>query len=114
MLERRELVGGGAVTEEIHPGFRCSTLAHSTAPFFPQVAKDLDLAKHGLEVVTPEVRVLALAPDAAPLCIYNDTNDAGRTVNEIEKVSAKDAQSYPGIRAKLLAHRQDAARRCSQ
>jgi phytoene dehydrogenase-like protein len=90
VLERRELVGGGAVTEEIHPGFRCSTLAHSTAPFFPQVAKDLDLVKHGLQVVTPEVRVLAL--DAAPICIYNDT---ARAVNEIEKVSAKDAEGYP-------------------
>ena len=92
VLERRALIGGGAVTEEIIPGFRCSTLAHSAAPFFPQIAKDLDLAKHGVELLTPEARVLALAPDAPSICIYDET---ARTVSEIEKVSAKDAKSYP-------------------
>ena len=92
VLERREIVGGASVTEEIHPGFRCSTLAHSAAPFFPQVAKDLDLARHGLEIITPEVRVLALAPEDRSICIYDDT---ARTIREIEKVSTKDARSYP-------------------
>ncbi len=92
VLERRGIVGGAAVTEEIHPGFRCSTLAHSTAPFFTRVAKDLDLARHGLEVFTPETRVLALAPEGRSISIYNETQ---RTVGEIEKVSAKDARSYP-------------------
>jgi phytoene dehydrogenase-like protein len=92
VLERREIVGGAAVTEEIHPGFRCSTLAHSTAPFSSQVAKDLDLARHGLEIITPAARVLALAPDGRSICIYNDTT---RTIREIEKFSARDAKSYP-------------------
>jgi phytoene dehydrogenase-like protein len=92
VLERREIVGGAAVTEEIHPGFRCSILAHSGAPFFPKIAKDLDLARHGLEFITPQVRVLALAPEGRSLCIYDDT---AQTIREIEKVSAKDAQSYP-------------------
>ncbi len=62
VLERREIVGGGAVTEEIHPGFRCSTLAHAAGPLFPHVVKDLNLARHGLEMIKPEVRVLALDP----------------------------------------------------
>jgi phytoene dehydrogenase-like protein len=92
VLERREIVGGSAVTEEIHPGFRCSTLAHCTAPFLAQVAKDLNLASHGFETVSPVARVLALALDGPSICIYNDTQ---RTVAEIEKVSAKDAKSYP-------------------
>jgi len=92
VLERREVVGGAAVTEEIHPGFRCSTLAHSAAPFFPQIVKDLQLARHGLEFINPDVRVLALARAGNPICIYNDTR---RTVEELEKVSARDAQSYP-------------------
>jgi phytoene dehydrogenase-like protein len=91
VLERREVVGGAAVTEEIHPGFRCSTLAHNSAPFFPQIVKDLQLARHGLEVITPEVRVLALVPEDRSICIYNDT---ARTISEIEKVSTKDAKSY--------------------
>ncbi len=92
VLERREVLGGASVTEEIHPGFRCSTLAHSAGPFLPQITKDLGLARYGLEFVQPDTRVLALTPDAGSICIYNETN---RTVSEIEKVSAADAKSYP-------------------
>jgi phytoene dehydrogenase-like protein len=92
VLERREIVGGAAVTEEIHLGFRCSTLAHSSAPLFPQVVKDLQLARHGLELIAPEARVLALVPEGPSICIYNET---ARTISEIEKFSAKDAKSYP-------------------
>ena len=43
VLERREMVGGGAITEEFHPGFRCSTLAGSPGPLLPQIGKDLQL-----------------------------------------------------------------------
>ncbi|MGH9930376.1 MAG: phytoene desaturase family protein [Pyrinomonadaceae bacterium] len=92
VLERREIVGGASVTEEIHPGFRCSTLAHSTAPFFSQIVKDLRLDRHGLEFITPAVKVLALVPDARSICIYTDPT---QTIREIEKVSSKDSQSYP-------------------
>jgi phytoene dehydrogenase-like protein len=92
VLERREVVGGGAVTEEIHPGFRCSVLDHAAGPLSQQVITDLNLARFGLEMITPEARVLALAPDGQSLCIYNDV---GRTVAEIEKFSANDANSYP-------------------
>lgn len=92
VLERRGIVGGASITEEIHPGFRCSTLAHSAGPLMPQVASDLQLARHGLEIVEPEARVLALSPDGRSICIYNDT---ARTVTEIEKFSTKDAKSYP-------------------
>jgi phytoene dehydrogenase-like protein len=92
VLERREIVGGGAITEEIHPGFRCSILDHSAGPFSSQIAADLNLAQHGLEFITPDVRVLGLTTDDRSLCIYNDT---ARTLNEIEKFSAKDAQAYP-------------------
>jgi phytoene dehydrogenase-like protein len=92
VLEGRELVGGGAVTEEVHPGFRCSTLDHAAGPLSAQVISDLNLRRFGLEMITPEARVLALAPDGRSLCIYNDV---GRTVSEIEKFSADDARSYP-------------------
>ena len=92
VLERRGIIGGAAVTEEIHPGFRCSTLAHSAAPFFSEIAKDLDLARYGLEIITPAARVLALVPDGRSICIYNEP---ARTIGEIEKFSAADAKSYP-------------------
>jgi phytoene dehydrogenase-like protein len=92
VLEAREIVGGGAVTEEIHPGFRCSTLDHAVGPVSSQVVADLNLTRHGLEMITPEARVLALSPDGRSLCIYNDV---GRTVSEIQKFSARDAENYP-------------------
>jgi len=92
VLERREVVGGGAVTEEIHPGFRVSTLDHVAGPFSAQVAADLNLSQFGLEMIVPQARVLALSADGGSVCIYNDV---ARTVSEIEKVSGKDAKSYP-------------------
>ncbi|HEV8430918.1 MAG TPA: NAD(P)/FAD-dependent oxidoreductase [Pyrinomonadaceae bacterium] len=92
VLERRELVGGGAVTEELHPGFRCSTLDHAAGPLSSQIIEDLNLARHGLEMITPEARVLALSPDGSHCCIYNNV---APTINEIEKFSANDASSYP-------------------
>src|SRR5215217_4185179 len=92
VLEQREIVGGGAVTEEIHPGFRCSTLDHAAGPLSTEVAGDLNLSRFGLEMITPEARVLALSPDGRSLCIYNDVK---RTAAEIEQFSANDAKSYP-------------------
>ncbi|MBC8030638.1 MAG: NAD(P)/FAD-dependent oxidoreductase [Pyrinomonadaceae bacterium] len=92
VLERRETVGGGSITEEIHPGFRCSTLAHSAGPLLPHVYKDLDLKRHGLEFIKPEVRALALNLDRPPLCLWDDQ---ARAVAEIEKFSTADAKSYP-------------------
>src|SRR5215211_8592381 len=86
VLERREIVGGGAVTEELHPGFRCSTLDHATGPLSAQVAADLNLSRFGLEMISPQARVLALSPDGSSLCIYNNV---ARTVSEIEKFSSK-------------------------
>jgi phytoene dehydrogenase-like protein len=92
VLERREIVGGGSVTEEIHPGFRCSTLAHSTGPLLPHISKDLNLKHHGLELIKPPVRALALNPEGRSICLYQDQ---ARTVSELKKVSAHDAKSYP-------------------
>jgi len=92
VLERRESVGGGAITGEFHPGFNVSTLEHSTGPFSPQIAADLNLASLGLELITPDVRVLSFTPDGKTLCVHKDT---AQTASEIEKFSSKDAKSYP-------------------
>ena len=48
VLERNAQVGGAAVTDEFHPGFRCSTLAHTAGPIRPSVVRDMQLEKHGL------------------------------------------------------------------
>ena len=55
VLERRPQPGGAAITEEFHPGFRCSTLAHSAGPLRPDIVRDMQLEKHGLKLITPDV-----------------------------------------------------------
>jgi phytoene dehydrogenase-like protein len=92
VLERRGIVGGACVTEEVHLGFRCSTLANSTGPLLPRVVKDLQLKRHGLEFIKPTVRVFAPHANGHSICIYED---AKRTAAELAHVSAKDATNYP-------------------
>ena len=91
VLERRAIIGGACVTEEIHPGFRCSTLAQSVGPLSPQIVKDLKLKSHGLELIQPGVRVFSPNTNGESICIYEDTK---RTVDGLTRVSAKDANSY--------------------
>lgn len=92
VLERRGIAGGACVTEEFHPGFRCSTLASSTGPLSPRVLKDLQLERHGLEFINPTVRLFAPHHNGQSICIYED---AKRTADELAHVSGKDATSYP-------------------
>src|SRR5437764_12221135 len=88
VLERRTQVGGAAITEEFHPGFRSSVLAHSAGPLRPEVIRDMQLEKHGLKLITPEVAVTALSPDGPALILYRDNE---RAAQEIAKLSAADA-----------------------
>lgn len=91
VLERRDLAGGIAVTEEIAPGFNCSTVTHSTGPFLAHVLSELQLERHGLEFINPEVQITALNPNGPPVSVYRDPK---RTAKEIENFSAKDAAGY--------------------
>jgi len=98
VLERRAVPGGAAITEEFSPGFRCSTLAHSAGPLLPEIVSDMQLARHGLKLVTPEIGVTALSPDGRALVLYND---GSRAAQEISKFSAKDAERYPVFQQSL-------------
>jgi len=91
VLERRPQTGGAAITDEIHSGFRCPTLSHSAGPLRPDVVIDMQLEKHGLKLISPEVAVTTLAPDGRALTLYKDT---GRAAQEIGKFSQKDAGKY--------------------
>ncbi len=91
VLESRPMVGGAAVTEEFHPGFRCSTLAHTGGPLLPAIARDLQLEKHGLSVVEPSTCVFAPSPEGRALLLLRDVRE---TAKLLEKVSARDAQKY--------------------
>ncbi|MDH4141971.1 MAG: FAD-dependent oxidoreductase, partial [Chloroflexota bacterium] len=56
VLEQRERVGGAADTSEIMPGVRVPTVAHTVGRLRPSVVRELDLKRHGLELIAPEVR----------------------------------------------------------
>ena len=83
VLERREFVGGGASTEEIHPGFRCSSPAHAAGPLFPDVVKDLNPARHGLEIIEPEIRLLALGTNGQSLALTTIRHTRSLTLKNI-------------------------------
>ena len=91
VLERREMVGGGAITEEFHPGFRASTLAHTLGPLRADVARDLQLDKFDCEILSPDPRVFAPRSDGKALLFYNDV---AKTAAAIGNFSAKDASKY--------------------
>ena len=98
VLERRSQVGGAAITEEFHPGFRCSILAHSAGPLRPDIFRDMRLERHGLKLITPDVAAVALSPDGRALTLYNDV---AKSSQEIAKFSQKDASRYPEFQRSL-------------
>lgn len=98
VLERRSQVGGSAITEEFHPGFRCSTLAHNTGPLRADVVRDMQLERHGLKLITPDVNTVSLLPDGRSLALYSDAKKAAQ---EIAKWSQKDADAYADMGAAL-------------
>ncbi len=98
VLERREVVGGVAVTEEFAPGFRASTLLHAAGPFLEPVARDLELARHGVSWIQTETRVFAPAPEGRAFALAADPQAAARS---IEKISPHDAQGYVAFHESL-------------
>jgi phytoene dehydrogenase-like protein len=92
VLERSTQVGGAAVTDEFHPGFRCSTLTHTAGPILPGVLRDMQLEKYGLKLITPDICVTALSPDGRALSLHQDVT---KSAQAIAAFSEKDAAKYP-------------------
>src|SRR6476469_7431312 len=86
VLERREGVGGAAVTEEFHPGFRNSTASYTVSLLQPKVIADLKLHEHGLRIVERRMANFLPVPDGRYLAVGE-----GRTESEVAKFSARDA-----------------------
>ncbi len=86
VLERRGVVGGAAVTEEFHPGFRNSVAAYTVSLLNPKIIRELDLPAHGLRVV--ERRCANFLPTADGRYLLTG---AGRTQAEVARFSARDA-----------------------
>ena len=97
VLEQRDAVGGGAITGDLHPGFRCPTLAHHSS-IWADVVREMDLPRHGLEFLTPRVELYAPARDGPPLIVHDDEPRAAQAMRAL---SAKDADAYPGYRSAM-------------
>ncbi len=96
IVERRKVVGGAAVTEEFHPGFRNSVAAYTVSLLHPRVIADLNLAGHGLRIVERRAQNFLPSPDGR----YLLTGD-GRTHQSIGKLSAHDALRIDAFNGEL-------------
>ena len=93
VLERRDQIGGCAVTGEIAPGFRGPLLAHRGA-LDATIVSELDLAKHGLQFLSSPARACGLSSDGRSLVIWSDP---ARTSRELGAFSPADAARYPAF-----------------
>src|SRR5450432_2150938 len=87
VLERRGVVGGAAVTEEFHPGFRNSVASYTVSLLNPKVIRDLDLPRHGLRIVERKLANFLPLDETRYLKV-----GAGVTAREVAKFSARDAE----------------------
>jgi len=92
VLERREMIGGSAVTEELQSGYRFSTLVDGVGYLSPEIISDLNLGQHGLEFIPFDPLIFSPQPDGTHLTIWHDID---RTVQQIASHSAADAEIYP-------------------
>jgi len=90
VLERRHVLGGAAVSEEIYPGFTYSVCSYVVSLLRPWIIRDLNLTKHGLHLLPLECSFLPL-PDGRSLARWPDAN---RTRDEISQFSVADAEMY--------------------
>ena len=91
VLEARSSIGGAAITEEIHPGFRISALAHAAQPA-ARLISELRLADHGLELIVPDPYLFAPLPDGRSLSLGRNVD---ATAGNIAAFSKDDARRYP-------------------
>src|SRR5947209_4235943 len=98
VLERRYLVGGACVTEEVFPGFKVSTAAYVNSLFRKEIIRELKLHEHGFAVLERSPSSFTPFPDGRYLLLGPD---AEMTRREIAKFSPRDAENYPRYEAML-------------
>jgi phytoene dehydrogenase-like protein len=100
IVERRAVVGGAAVTEEFHPGFRNSTASYTVSLLHPKVIRDLRLAQHGLRIVERPFSNFLPLPDGNFIKVGGGVE---ATQREIARFSQADAERLPAYYARLEA-----------
>src|SRR5580765_8119281 len=96
VLERREVLGGAAITEEFHPGFRNSVASYTVSLLDPNIIRDLRLHDHGLRIVDRRVQNFVPAADGGYLIARE-----GETGRQIAKFSSADANRYAAFNREL-------------
>jgi phytoene dehydrogenase-like protein len=89
VLEQRHVLGGAAVTEELFPGFRFSVFSYVVSLLRPEIIRELELPKHGLDILPLDGTFTPLQDD-----YLWRVNDHGRTIRELRRWSATDAEAY--------------------
>ncbi len=89
VLERRHVLGGAAVTEEIYPGFRYSVASYVVSLLRPEIIRELELPRHGLEILPLDGTFTPLDGD-----YLWRVNDHGRTMRELRRWNPVDAEAY--------------------
>ena len=98
VVERRKVVGGAAVTEEFHPGFRNSVASYTVSLLNPRVISELRLHEHGLQIVERRAQNFLPAPDGRFLL-----TGEGRTQASVARLSRRDADAIGPVSARLEA-----------
>jgi phytoene dehydrogenase-like protein len=98
VLEKREVLGGCAVTEELWPGYKVSTAAYVNSLFRPEIIRDLELKKHGFQMLPRNPSSFTPFPDGRYLMMGPD---AEMTRREVAKFSPKDAENLPKYESML-------------
>ncbi len=98
VLEQRHVLGGAAVTEELFPGFRFSVFSYVVSLLRPEIIRELELPKHGLDILPLDGTFTPLRAGEGPKAGGGDylwrVNDHGRTVRELRRWSRHDAEAY--------------------
>jgi phytoene dehydrogenase-like protein len=98
VLERREVLGGACVTEEVWPGYKVSTAAYVNSLLRPEIIRDLELKRHGFQMLPRNPSSFTPFPDGRSLLLGPDK---ALTHREVSKFSAKDADALPKYEAML-------------
>jgi phytoene dehydrogenase-like protein len=104
VLEQRHVLGGAAVTEELYPGFRFSVFSYVVSLLRPEIIRELQLPRHGLDILPLDGTFTPLLEGEGPATSRNRNgsggdylwrvNDHGRTIRELRRWSKSDAEAY--------------------
>ncbi|HET6277310.1 MAG TPA: NAD(P)/FAD-dependent oxidoreductase [Candidatus Polarisedimenticolia bacterium] len=103
VLERQPHVGGSAITREFHPGFRGPAVAHLTGPLRPSVLADMQLERHGLQLLQTETALCAVDHARPALVLDADLRAAARAIGALSAADGDRFVAYHGTMARIGA-----------